>query len=86
MNIQESFSLPDIFDIVIPQRNIACRAKVLWRDKLQARIEFLAGAALAVGNAEDYVVRIKALEALNSRLKSEVGELRLRIRRLSEEA
>ena len=31
INIASSFSLPETFDLAIPQRGISCRAKLVWR-------------------------------------------------------
>jgi hypothetical protein len=85
INIATSFSLPETFDISIPQRNLTRRARLLWRTGNQAGLEFIEsdGAALSPF-AHDPTARIKALEAENARLKAQIGVLMLQVQRLTE--
>ena len=85
LDIESSFSLPDIFDIVVPRKNLTCRAKLVWRDKAGAGVEFLIDEAPAAGSTEDYLAKITTLETLNAKLKSQIAELTMQVRRLTEE-
>ena len=85
LNIPNSFPLPDIFDIVIPRKNLICRAKLVWRDKAGAGVEFLIDDAPAAGSTEDYFARIRTLETLNAKLNSQIAELTTHVRRLTDE-
>jgi PilZ domain len=83
ISIASSFSLPETFDISIPQRGISCRAKLIWRRGDQAGIEFLeADPALSV--TSDPVARIKTLETENAKLKAQIGFLLQQVQRLTE--
>jgi hypothetical protein len=85
ISIANSFALPDTFDISIPQRGIACRAKLMWRRDDQAGIDFLGDdAVLAADQPADPAARIKALETENAKLKAQVGILMQQVQRLTE--
>ncbi|MGD0720443.1 MAG: PilZ domain-containing protein [Roseiarcus sp.] len=85
INIATSFSLPETFDINIPQRNLTRRAKLLWRTGNQAGLEFIeADAATLSPFAHDPTARIKALEAENAKLKAQIGVLMQQVQRLTE--
>ena len=83
INIASSFSLPETFDLAIPQRNIACRAKLIWRRGDQAGVDFVEADQPQVAVA-DPTARIKALEAENAKLKAQIGVLLQQVQRLTE--
>jgi hypothetical protein len=83
INIASSFSLPETFDISIPQRGISCRARLVWRRGDQAGIDFLE-ADPALSTTIDPTVRIKTLEAENAKLKAQIGVLLQQVQRLTE--
>ena len=85
LNLDANFVLPETFDIEIPQRAIICRAKVVWRDKGQAGVEFLSGSAPTLGSTEDYLAKIRKLEDQIAKFKAQVAELTNQVRRLTEE-
>jgi hypothetical protein len=87
INIAGTFSLPDTFEIVIPQRGISRRVKLVWRKDDQAGVDFV-GAEEREQNsaiAADPTARIKALEAENAKLKAQVGVLMQQIQRLTDD-
>ncbi len=86
INIASSVALPDIFEMEIPQKGISCRAKLIWRKDDQAGVDFLdEREGAAVPTIEDYLARIKALEAENGKLKAQIGALMQQVQRLTEE-
>ena len=85
LNIDTSFTIPEIFELSIPQRGIDCRARLVWREGAKAGVEFLAEAPISEPSAEDYVAKIKTLEQLNAKFKAQIAELTVQVRRLTEE-
>jgi hypothetical protein len=86
INIAGTFSLPDTFEIVIPQRGISRRAKLVWRRDDLAGIDFLGGEEREQNSATtDPTARIKALEAENAKLKAQIGLLMQQVQRLTDD-
>ena len=86
INIAGTFSLPDTFEIVIPQRGISRRAKLVWRRDDQAGVDFVdAEEREQISATADPTARIKALEAENAKLKAQIGVLTQQIRRLTDD-
>lgn len=83
INIASTFSLPDTFEIAIPQRSISRRAKLIWRRDDQAAVDFVDDEESHA--AADPAVRMKALEAENAKLKAQISVLLQQISRLTEE-
>jgi PilZ domain len=83
INIASTFSLPDTFEIAIPQRSIFRRAKLIWRRDDQAAVDFVDDEESQA--AADPAVRIKALEGENAKLKAQISVLLQQISRLTEE-
>jgi PilZ domain-containing protein len=83
INIASSFSLPETFDLAIPQRGIARRAKLIWRRGDQAGVDFVEAEHPQAAVA-DPTARIKALEAENAKLKAQIGVLLQQVQRLTE--
>ena len=86
LSIETSFTLPEIFELSIPQRGIDCRARLVWRGGDKAGVEFLAEAPNSEPSAGDFVAKIKTLETQNAKLKAQIAELTVQVRRLTEEA
>ena len=85
INIASTFTLPETFEITIPQRNISRRAKLVWRKDEFAGINFVDAAGASRAATADPTARIKALEAENAKLKAQIGVLMQQIHRLTEE-
>ena len=86
LTVASTVALPDVFDIAVPQRGIACRAKQVWRNDDQVGIDFVGGDEdLSAPTAEDYLARIKALEAENGKLKTQISTLLQQVHRLTDE-
>jgi hypothetical protein len=86
LTIAGAFALPDTFEVIIPQRGISRRAKLVWRKDDQAGIDFLGVEGGESNSATaDPTARIKALEAENARLKAQIGALMQQVHRLTEE-
>jgi PilZ domain len=85
INIASAFSLPDTFEIAIPQRGISRRAKLIWRKDDQAGVDFVDGEEDHSTTLSDPTARIKALEAENAKLKAQVSIMLQQITRLTEE-
>jgi hypothetical protein len=83
INIASAFSLPDTFEIAIPQRGITRRAKLIWRRDDQAAVDFVYDEESQT--PADPAVRIKALEAENAKLKAQISVLLQQVNRLTEE-
>ena len=86
LSIETSFTLPEIFELSIPQRGIDCRARLVWREGAKAGVEFLAEAPNSEPSAGEFVAKIKTLETQNAKLKAQIAELTVQVRRLTEEA
>ena len=86
LNIEASFTIPEIFELSIPQRGIDCRARLVWREADKAGVEFLAEAPASEPSTDAYMAKIKNLEALNAKFKAQIAELTVQVRRLTEEA
>jgi hypothetical protein len=85
LNIPASISLPDRFDVEIPQRGLHSRARLVWRKDDQAGIEFEPSDEPTLDlPPEDLQARIRELEALNAKLRAQIAELTLQVTRLTE--
>jgi hypothetical protein len=86
INIAGAFSLPETFEIVIPQRGISRRVKLVWRKDDLAGVDFVDAEEREQSAATtDPTARIKALEAENAKLKAQIGVLTQQIQRLTDD-
>jgi PilZ domain len=85
INLGETVSLPETFEISIPQRDFSCRARLVWRDGGRAGIEFQAEAPPPEPTTADYMEKIRALEALNAKFKAQIAEMTTQLHRLTDE-
>jgi len=74
LSLSNSVTLPEEFDIEVPQKGKTYRARLCWRDAASAGIEFILDATEAA-EAEDRAALIAKLEAENLALKLRVQEL-----------
>jgi hypothetical protein len=73
LTVSAAVTVPDLFDLFIPQKGVTRRAKTRWRRGEELGITFL-------GSGEDAAEaalrrRIAQLEAENARLRARVAEL-----------
>jgi len=86
LTLPEGVTLPDHFELAIPQRGIHCQARIIWRRDAQAGVAFAAeGEASLAPDSQDYAGRIKELEIVNGKLKAQVADLLAQVRRLTED-
>ena len=86
IGIGAATSLPEIFQIVIAQKAIDCRAKLVWRRGDVAGVAFQRDAPPAELPAGDAAkLRLKALQTENEKLKAHIGKLTAQIARLTNE-
>ena len=83
--VPETFSLPETFSVSVPQRDIDCRAQIIWRDGNKIGAAFIVEDSAAEPTREDYAAKIRALEVLNSKFKAQIAALTTQVRRLTEE-
>ena len=72
---QLTVTLPEEFDIEVPQRGRTYRARLCWRDEQSAGIEFVLDTTESSGRA-DSNGRIAELEAENAALRLRIFDLR----------
>jgi hypothetical protein len=83
--VSSSLSLPDRFEIAIPQRGVKFIARLVWRHDDQAGVEFEELDESDSGPLpDDLPARIRELEAINTKLRAQVAELTLQVARLTE--
>jgi hypothetical protein len=86
LNLAHSIALTDQFEIAIPQKDIACRARLVWRNDGHAGIEFLdPSVAPSASDGDDRQGRIRGLEAENVKLRGQLSFLLKQVHRLTEE-
>ncbi len=73
--ISNTVTLPEEFDIEVPQRGRTYRARLCWRDEQSAGIEFVLDTTESSGRA-DSNGRIAELEAENAALRLRIFDLR----------
>ena len=85
LSVAATISLPEIFQIVVAQKSIDRRARLIWRKADVAAVAFeLDDSPVELPAGESARVRIAALQAENERLKTRVGELSAQIARLTD--
>jgi hypothetical protein len=85
LNISASVSMPDRFDIEIPQRGVSNRARLVWRKDDQAGIEFDGRGQTGATEVGDLQGRIRELEATNVKLRAQISDLLVQVKRLTED-
>ena len=73
LSISDAVSLPEEFDLDVPQKGRVYRARLCWRDATGAGIAFLPDAGAAAPT--DSAASLRELEAENARLKLQILEL-----------
>jgi hypothetical protein len=73
--ISNTFTLPEEFDIEVPQKGRTYRARLCWRDEQSAGVEFVLDTTDASSRG-DTNMRIAELEAENATLRLRIFDLR----------
>jgi hypothetical protein len=85
LEMTEVVTVPDRFDLFIPQKNETYRAAIAWRREGSVGVAFeQAGAEEGAGASADTLARIRLLEAETAELRRIVAELQGEVRRLSD--
>ncbi len=84
LNVPASVTVPDRFDLSIPQRGAIYRARLVWRRGDQAGVEFEAPEQEAAPTVEALQARVRELEATNTKLRARIAELVEQVARLTE--
>jgi hypothetical protein len=85
LSVPAGVALPDRFNIAVAQRGLNCRAKLVWRKDDLAGIEFdLTDRASPAPTMQDYLARIRELEAANAKLRGQVAGLMVQVQRLTD--
>jgi hypothetical protein len=86
VSLPHSIGLTDQFDVTIPQKDISCRARLVWRKDGQAGIEFLErNVGPLTPGGDERQNKMKSLEAENAKLKAELSFLRQQVQRLTDD-
>ena len=83
-----SVSLPEFFELIIPQRQITCRARIRWRHKGELGISFNPTREAAAPAADDPASlrqRLQDLEVENRILRAELATMRSALEILTRE-
>jgi hypothetical protein len=83
LNVPASTTLPDRFELSVPQRNLATRVHLVWRKGDLAGVHFDEQPE-EVAAPEDLQARVRELEAQNAKLRARVAELTEQVHRLTE--
>ncbi len=84
ISVPASTTLPDRFELSIPQRSLATRVRLIWRRGDLAGVEFDEHAEEGAAAPEDLQARVRELEAANAKLRARVAELTEQVYRLTE--
>ena len=85
LSVASTISLPEIFQIVVAQKAINRRARLIWRKADVAAVAFeLDDSPVELPAGDSARARIAAMQAENERLKARVGELSAQIARLTD--
>ncbi len=88
--IGDTISVPEAFELEVPQKGRCYNARVVWRTPSETGIAFVPGHPddriddLPEGEADDIRRKVKLLEAENAALKKKITELQYRLERWSE--
>jgi len=88
----DEMSVPNEFDLYIPQKGKTFHARMAWRDAASIGVEFILPQAnhstSSSGedlSSNDYAARLRALEMMNTELKQRVRDLSKRLEDLGQD-
>jgi hypothetical protein len=84
LNVPASVTMPDRFEVSIPQRGLNYRARLVWRKGDLVGVEFEMPEAQAAPTQEDLQAKVRELEATNAKLRARIAELVDQVTRLTE--
>jgi hypothetical protein len=89
LSVADSVALTGEFEVAIPQKDFLRRARLVRRKDGQAGVEFIdpgpTSPAVVAADVESQKTRLRALEAENVKLKTQLGALIQQVHRLTEE-
>jgi hypothetical protein len=83
LSVPASTTLPDRFELSVPQRSLATRVRLVWRRGDLAGVQFDDQPEESTA-PEDLQARVRELEAANAKLRARVAELTEQVYRLTE--
>jgi hypothetical protein len=78
IEVSNTVSVPNHFDLEIPQKGRTYKARIVWRDAEAIGVEFMQGDAGA-GSADPAESKLERIERENRRLRVAVAELTKRL-------
>jgi hypothetical protein len=82
--VADDVTVPDRFQIEIPQRGIDCPAEMVWRRKGQVGVAFLKTKAREPEGWEASLKRLRELEAENAKLRANLLALTEQVNRITD--
>ncbi len=84
LSVSDDVSVPDRFQIEIPQRGIDCPAEMVWRRNGQVGVVFLKPDARKAEGWETSLARLRELESENAKLRANLLSLTEQLNRITE--
>ena len=81
IELDNTMSIPDAFDLEVPQKGRTYRAKLSWRDKSAIGVEFVEDTPVTSDGVRQTIER---LEAENRKLRSGIAQLTKRLEDLGQ--
>ena len=89
IQISGAITIPDHFDLFIPQRNRREKAQMIWRNGEEAGIVFVAATQRSIGMpqaaSQDMTQRVQSLEDEITRLRSQLATMRAMVEHVFKE-
>lgn len=83
LEVSNTLSIPDAFDLEVPQKGRTYRARMSWRDEKAIGVEFIDGEAAP---AENIHSKMDRLERENAKLRLSIAKLTRQLHDLGHEA
>ena len=84
LSVPASTTLPDRFELSVPQRNLMKRVQLVWRKGDLAGVHFDEQPGEEAAGPIDLQARVRELEAQNAKLRARIAELTEQVYRLTE--
>ena len=82
LDLGNAMSIPDVFDIEVPQKGRTFRARLAWRNATAVGVEFFEDETAAQDRAR---TKLERLEQENKKLRSTVAQLAKRLEDLGQD-